>query len=205
MYKLKFMDLNKNPVEELSFKLKVIESAICMFPLKGFEETTFLDISKDVGCSQQAIYAHYKTKMDLLYACTLHAAEKGRDFIYNKANDEDSGLSRLKSYIQGNLEFFSTCENEAVAILALYYFASTHPKILEVYNFIQHVALKRITDDLTQAYNNGQIKKQDFENSALLIHSLMVGEIYKIYRDKGEKKINDRVNRAYSAALKLLA
>ena len=51
---------------------RILDAALHVFSEKGYSQTTFVDIAKEIGLSKGAVYWHFKTKTDLLAAIIQH-------------------------------------------------------------------------------------------------------------------------------------
>lgn len=167
---------------------RILVAASEMFFKNGLEETTFAQIAKKVGVTQPLIYAHFKNKMDLLRGVCIRAVEQGQIFIGARVAQGATASDRFKSYIQSNLEFFNLEREHAHSISALYYFAGSSPMISELFNHIQNAAVDRMEKLLIQAQAEGQFSKADVKKAIRAIHSMLVGDCYKIAysQSKGE-------------------
>ncbi len=168
---------------------QIIDTALDCFLEKGFEETTFKQITDKLGVSQPALYQYFNNKMDLLIACSLASAEKGRSYIDSQINPKDNAITRLEQYIEANFTFFKKSPKEAFALAAIYFFSLTHPEVRAIYQQIQIKSIERLEAVLMQiSYEKGQ-KLFNSLRLAEMIQSFMVGETYKkIYLTKKEKR-----------------
>ena len=176
--------------EKLSSKQLIIDVATKLFFSQGFEETTFSDVSKKVGISQPALYAHFRNKMDILKHGSLHAAIQGRAYIDSRLNPNDRAPLRLKSYLQANLDFFWNEKEFAHSIIALYYFASSSPELLELFLKIQDAAVERIETLLIQGKHEGAYAFKNTHSIARAVHSLLVGDCYKTIYSRSKTAAN---------------
>lgn len=64
------IDREKIPEADLpaSRRTQILESALKVFPQKGFEKTTLLDVAQEAGISSAAIYQYFRSKEDLFLA-----------------------------------------------------------------------------------------------------------------------------------------
>lgn len=77
-------------------KQHILESAIRVFALRGFEDASVRSIASEAGLTTGAIYHHYKNKEDLYYDAVKEAA-----YFVHKLSEKNED-SRLKS----NAEMF---------------------------------------------------------------------------------------------------
>lgn len=157
----------------------IIEATLECFVKYGFEETTFRHISTKLKLSQPALYKYFDNKMDLLAACSLVSAEKGRALIDAQINPKDNATKRFHQYLQANFCFFKTESKEALAITSMYFFGQSNKSMREIYESIQLKSIDRFEAMLLQiSYETGKKMKNSYQ-LAELIQSLMVGEVFK--------------------------
>ncbi len=183
-------------VQKIDTRTQIMRQAIALFASKGFEATTFSDIAKKCKISQPAIYNHFANKMDLLKGCALYSAEMGRTFIDSKAQPHLPASKRLPLYFHSNMEWFSSAKNYGNVILALYFFAYSDEAIRVLHDRIVDSAVERIKGILISGQHEGAWKIKDPAVTARMLHSLLVGEVYKfIYEtdSRGLEKATDDV------------
>lgn len=171
--------------------LKFIEAAVDIFDKYGFEEATFQQISKKCGVSQPALYNHFKNKMDLLNACALHSAQLGRLYIDSKADINSPAKIRLLSYLQANLDWFAQNKKYASTIIAVYYFAGMNQDSKKLFVILQTTAMERIRQIINQGVREKNWKQDSSMNAERLIHSLLVGELYKIIYEDDVSRVSE--------------
>ena len=171
---------------------QIIEVALDHFLNSGFEETTFNQIAKSLGVTQPALYSYFDNKMGLLEGCCLWAAQKVREFIDDQVDPREPAMKRLSQYIRGNLEFFRRHRREAYAMSAVYFFAQTHEKLKQAYDLIQANSLDRFEAAILQvSYERGK-KIKNPRAAAELLHSLVIGEVYKVIHHPRQYKPQER-------------
>lgn len=172
--------------DKISPRSRILAAASALFYEKGLEETTFAAIAKHAKTSQPSIYIHFKNKMDLLKYVCLEAAECGRNFIDARINPQAPAPARFASYLEGNLDFFRTKKIQAHSLMALYYFAASSKEIETIFNLVQQTGLQRIETFLIQGNYEHSYAIENTEDKARLIHSILVGDCYKVIYAKTE-------------------
>lgn len=162
-------------------RLRIIESALDAFVAVGFTETTFGKLSEMSGLTQPGIYAYFSDRGELLAACALHAAEKGREFIDQAIRPQVYASDALKTYIEMNFRWTIERRRDAYAILAMYYFGATHPAIQALHFQLDAIGIERINGYLLQGIREKLWHLGDPKETAQRIHSLLVGELIKAF------------------------
>lgn len=90
----------KQDEKSLATKMKVLESASLLFSQKGFESTTMQDITNSSGVSKGAIYHHFKSKEEILFALTDRLFNDIEPFEKIKGCNNLNGLDKIKSVFQ---------------------------------------------------------------------------------------------------------
>lgn len=183
---------------------RILSSATELFFKQGLEVTTFAQIAKKSGVTQPAIYAHFSDKMDLLGQVILTSVEKGRAQIDEKVSDRDPALTRIKNYLNANLDFFSSDKINAHSLMAGFYFGLSDPKIGVLYRAIRERTIERLEILILQAIREGSAKTKDAKSSAEVIYSCLVGTSYDaIYLEKpsGLREIKNRLWRVAETSL----
>ena len=177
--------------KKVDASVRFIEAAVDIFDKYGFEEATFQQISKKCGVSQPALYNHFKNKMDLLNACAIYSAQLGRIYIDSKADVNIPAKERLISYLKANLDWFAHNKKYASTIVAVYYFAGMNQDSKKLFDLLQSTAMERIRQILNQGVREKSWKLAVSNGSERLIHSLLVGELYKIIYEDDLAKVSE--------------
>ena len=77
---------------------KILDVAIRLFNLKGYNAATTSEIAKKAGISEPTLYTHFENKKDLFLACFRSISDQllaGYRDVYNKNTDDEKG------YIEG--------------------------------------------------------------------------------------------------------
>lgn len=96
MYGGESMARNKHPEKTVE---QILSISYRLFLEKGYEQTTIQDIINELGMSKGAIYHHFKSKDDILYAIGDQGFNERNPFEKYKHMDHLNGLEKLKSII----------------------------------------------------------------------------------------------------------
>ena len=184
---------------------RIIAAAARLFLTTGFEATTFAGIAKEVGISQPAIYNYFDSKMDLLKAVCLTAADTGRTFIDARIDSNRKAPERLHAYIEANLFFFCEHRVHAHSMMALYYFAAVDSGLKTIFDQVQEKGILRIESYLIHGEFEKAWKVKKKRVLAEQIHSLIVGESYKAVYSIGKPAVRARATALWHLTKSILA
>lgn len=173
-------------------RLRIIETALDCFYEVGLTETSFKMISERSGLSQPGIYAYFHDKNSLLLACSTYAIERGREFVGAEVSRERGAKEVLNTYLKQNLKWAFKDRKVIHSLIAMYYFGATHPPLQELHWSIDQNSITRIEGYLLSGNREGAWKVREPKKVAREIHSLLVGEMIKIFHWPGERGLDER-------------
>lgn len=185
-------------------KKKIIEAATLLFYDKGLNDIPFAQIAAKASLTQPAIYKYFENKTVLLAHCCTSAAEEGRKYIRSKINPMDLPQEQIKSYISANLEWFNKNRPEAYALISMYYFAHSSEIMSDLKNQIEQSGIKNITILVRQSYGTKKFDLEKIQHTARLIHSMMVGEIFKMFYNQPVLSMKKRIETLEHQVIKIL-
>jgi AcrR family transcriptional regulator len=185
-------------------RINIIEVAMKLFYDKGLSEVTFSQISAESGLTQPALYKYFDNKIVLLSQCCLFAAENGRKNIQAQLNPMELPLIQISTYISANLEWFSRSRPEAYALLSMYYFAKSSDEMKSIKHQIESAGVNNITVLIRQSYGEKKFDLENVQNAARMIHSMMVGEIFKLFYNDPSMALKKRIEILDNQVLKII-
>lgn len=174
-------------------KIKIIEAAIELFYQNGLNEVTFSQIAAKAELTQPALYKYFENKLVLLYECCLYSSERGRAYIVSKVKPMDLPLDQIKSYVAANLDWFHRNRPEAYALLSMFYFAHSSENMNAIKLKIEQTGMDSIAVLIRQSYGAKSFDLEAIQNKARLIHSMLVGEIFKAFYGQPTMAIKKRI------------
>lgn len=113
------MPRNKYPEETVR---KILDAALTLFLEKGYEQTTILDIVKNMGgMTRGAFYHHFKSKEEVLDALGDQLFFDNNPFEKLKEQTNLTGLEKLKTLIIQSTE---DTDNRKISIMSVQAFQS---------------------------------------------------------------------------------
>ncbi len=153
-------------------KQHLLESAIRVFAVKGFDDASMREIAAEAGLTTGAIYHHYKNKDDLFYDAVKEAAY----FVHKLSErNEDSQLKtneEMFSEIRNNVrERMSKEVEQRLLILLAAYAMSKGGRIQEKYKQDYTEIIQRVADMYFYAFG---VQNQQYQKSlaAILVAAL---------------------------------
>lgn len=166
----------------MNTKDKIIEVALDLFSINGYESVSVRDISKAVGIKESSLYNHFKNKQDIFDTIILLCTEKAMNQYKNLKIDQT---------LQGDFAIYNRMSEELLIQISLElfkFYVSDHDmsrfrKILIIEQFknknIQELYFKYFIDDAisfqTQLFHYlmevGALKKSNPESVAYEFYS----------------------------------
>jgi AcrR family transcriptional regulator len=151
---------------------RIREAAVVEFARHGFEASTTRDIAAQAGLSAAAMYPHYRSKEELLYAISLDGHHRALEALRSADRAVSPPPERLKAVVAAFAEW--QAEHSELARVVQYEIRSLSPA-----HHRHIVRLRRDTMDvlrqvLTAGTASGDFDSQPIEGVLLAISSLCV-------------------------------
>ena len=91
---------------------RIIGSAVDLFYLHGFEGTSMRNIARSVGCTQAAIYYHFRNKEELLYTIVDQFAKDMLLELKSILLKKSDPIEKLRETIKGQIFLMKTRRKE---------------------------------------------------------------------------------------------
>jgi len=91
---------------------KIIGSAVDLFYLHGFEGTSMRNIARSVGCTQAALYYHFRNKEELLYTIVDQFAKDMLLELKSILLKKSDPIEKLRETIKGQIFLMKTRRKE---------------------------------------------------------------------------------------------
>jgi len=92
---------------------RLYQAAIEAFATRGFHATTTRDIASAAGMSPAALYAHHRTKEELLYVIAVRGHEASLALVRNAIASHDDPVEQLRTLAHSFAEFHATSHTTA--------------------------------------------------------------------------------------------
>lgn len=94
-------------------RFRLYEAAIEAFATQGFHATTTRDIAAAAGMSPAALYAHHRTKEELLYVIAVRGHEASLALVRRAIASHDDPVAQLRQLAHSFAEFHATSHTTA--------------------------------------------------------------------------------------------
>jgi TetR/AcrR family fatty acid metabolism transcriptional regulator len=159
---------NKTPKE--STKDRIINSAKKLFAEQGYQKTTVVDISKQAGLSEAALYEYFQGKEDLLLTIPdLWVAELIED-LKDQLFGLKGAFNKLRKYLWWNMR---RIEQSPLDAKIVYLFLKTNANFMktEVYSNVK-ILYSFLTDIFEEGKKSGEMKP---DLDPLLARAIFIG------------------------------
>ncbi len=171
----------------------LVETALTLFERDGFHKVGLPALGKELGISHAAIYAYFDDKDDLLAECCRLSMGEIRRIIDSQIDPNASSESRLKGYLDGNLEWVLKHRRHGNALLSMYYFGAQSAKLRALHLEMDQGSIARLETHLILGNQSGAWHVRSTRARASAIHSLIVGEMVKAFHFPREIPRADRL------------
>ncbi len=183
---------------------KIIHSSIHLFAKKGLHWVSFQEIAQEVGVAQPTIYKYFVDKDDVLLNCLNRVVISGRQLIDQCVDPYKSSEEQIYGYIYGNFLWVSKHPDEALILLSTYYFAFNHKNIASRLAEINSQSIERLEVRLAAGEREGAWPSSDRNLLARIIHSLIIGEMFKQLHEPESISPKKRVEQVMNEIKKIL-
>ncbi len=159
---------NKTPKE--STKDRIINSAKKLFADQGYQKTTVVDISKQAGLSEAALYEYFQGKEDLLLTIPdLWVADLIED-LKDQLFGLKGAFNKLRKYLWWNMR---RIEQSPLDAKIVYLFLKTNANFMktEVYSNVK-ILYSFLTDIFEEGKKSGEMKP---DLDPLLARAIFIG------------------------------
>ncbi|MGN6722271.1 MAG: TetR/AcrR family transcriptional regulator [Marmoricola sp.] len=109
--------MNSTPTPDVAAwsdgRSRLYEAAIEAFANRGFHATTTRDIAAAAGMSPAALYAHHRTKEELLYVIAVRGHEASLALVRSAIASHDDPVEQLRALAHSFAEFHATSHTTA--------------------------------------------------------------------------------------------
>lgn len=109
------MSKTQKQVQGEQTRQRIIEAAIQLFARKGFYSTSIADLAQATGLTKGALYHHFESKDDLLFAVIETVRELWRDTVVHDVLKAGNALDRLVVLFENHARLIS--EHETLCLV----------------------------------------------------------------------------------------
>ena len=175
--------------EILAFKReRILQEAVSLFYARGFTGTTLDDIAHELGVTKPFIYAHFKSKTDLLAAICLPMMELALAAASKVAKSEGTATERLRGLV---VDFTSAVLHNQASIAIYFRDERSLPRGIRGEIDAMRRKFDRILSKLLQeGVAAGEFELRDVELAALAMGG-MISWAYIWHRPTGRLQVEE--------------
>lgn len=159
-------------------RLLIVETAIKLFSMNGFFETSIQNIAKECGVSQSAVFHHFRDKISLFEGILSYVVLKNHTQVSASFSIKDNAQIRLVKHCEENLKWALSNPDEAKCVILLYYGSTYDPKLKALNDRIAEVGRERIVEYIYAGTREGFFNKDlKVPKVAEVVHQWLIGAI----------------------------
>lgn len=180
----------------------LLTAALESFAEQGFHGTSTREIARKARMSPAALYAHFKSKEELLYRISIVLATKGLETLREAASVDGSVRDRLARVIRTHAAFHARMWTAArVANLELHALTPRHRRVIEdIYQKTKQV----IHECVSSGVKAGEFEVDDISLTNVAIMSLVVS-VCRWYSPEGVLSPDEVGERCAKLVMKMVA
>ena len=146
---------------------QIMETSLEIIKQGGIQSLTIKSISKQIGISEQAIYRHFDSKIEILVSLITYFNQKLKN-SFEPNSQTNSAISKIKNLTQAHMEYLDSHPAMAVVIFGEEIFQNDSTLAKEVSNALNK-RIKAMTKIISKGQNSGEIKNNfSAENIAFM-------------------------------------
>jgi len=109
----------KTFIEEARRK-QIIDAALQTIAERGYTQTSFADIAKNLGITKGLIAYHFEGKADLIASVLRTIINNQAAYIHTQLEEQETATDKLRTYITASLEYIENNRTHFVALVDLW-------------------------------------------------------------------------------------
>ncbi len=182
----------------------ILEKALDLFEKKGAHEVLLREIGKPLRLAPATVHKHFPSRDVLIEACCREGIQRARSFVDERIPENDPAERKLRHYIHANFLWVTELRRELHVLLTMYYLGLTSKFFRDLHAEIDQISVARIESLLIQGVREGAWSPQECAPLARALHSLLVGEMIKAYREENSFSAESRTRAFWKIAKKLV-
>lgn len=163
-------------------RARLLSAALDSFASRGFHGTGTRDIAQRAGMSPSAVYVHFRTKEELLYALSLAGHQHALEVVEAAAAAHLSAPDQLREVVERYSEWHALFHTNARVVQ--YELAALHPDHLLEIVHIRRATEARVRAVIRAGAATGEFSVGSTHTAALAVLSLGI-DIARWYREDG--------------------
>lgn len=157
-------------------KLLILESAIKLLKVNGYENLSYQKIADDIGLSQSAVIKHFPSKSVLFTNMRSLASQSNQKWIQSKLKNIQSGIKQLEIYAYETANWALLNPSYAELLHLGYYYSKDIKELQKMNLSTWKNSDKRISSFLNLAIEQNEISKEiPMESTSKQFHFWVTG------------------------------
>ena len=140
---------------------RIIDSAIRLFAIHGFAETSFQMIADECGVTHSTALYHFKSKTGLIREVIEEITAHNHDYVDSRIDRSLGGKDTLREHIYWNTQWAVEFRSHVQVLLLLYYYAFMNPELKELHLKYIRVAKERALHYILAGQREGTLISSD--------------------------------------------
>ncbi|ADB52416.1 TetR/AcrR family transcriptional regulator [Conexibacter woesei] len=149
---------------------RMLLAAVDAFAAEGYSAATTRDIAERAGMSPAAVYVHYRSKADLLYAISLVGSQSSLDAVTAALEEETDPVQRLRGYVSAFVAWHA--HNHTLARVIQYELKALTPEHFDEVDALRRRRAGLLRSELRRGARAGAFQIDDQATTALAILSM---------------------------------
>ena len=195
----------KNLTKGEKTRIHIIEAATEILFERGFYQITLSQIAKSIGLTQQSIYKYFDSMDSIIIESCIHWVKEAHDEIDQEGFGLLSAGEQLQAMVRSNLKYSQKNRKKDALLIGLYYYALSSSEAMAAHQKIKNDGIRRLHRLIVQGNRESCWDVKDPQVKANSIHSLLVGEVFKMIIEPSELKLESRIKNALDEIANLLS
>jgi AcrR family transcriptional regulator len=174
-------------------RLRILEMATELFYEFGIQNVTCAQIATAAGISQPAIYNHFENLHSIAIEAVRHWVQEAQQVIDSRVFEKTSADHQLMSMLEENFRYSANNRKKDALLFALLHYGLNSTEAMKLYIALTNAGIARIETLLDRGNRDRSWQIADPKEMAVLIHSLLLGEILKLIMQPAERDLEDRI------------
>lgn len=149
---------------------RMLLAAVDAFATRGYSATTTREIAERTGLSPAAVYVHYRSKVELLYAISLAAGQAVLDTVERAVDEHATPVERLHAFVVAFVAWHA--ENYTLARVIQYEARALEPGQFDAVDALRRRCERLLRSELRRGAASGEFDIDDQSSTAMAILSL---------------------------------
>ncbi|MGW4028617.1 TetR family transcriptional regulator [Streptomyces sp. NPDC004838] len=149
---------------------RIMEAALAAFAARGYHGASTRDIAAAAGLSPSAVYAHHRTKEELLYAISLAGHRSALAAVERALAEESTAVGRVRALVHDHTAWHA--RHHQLARVVQYELGALAPEHRDEIVTLRRRTERLVRDEIAAGAASGAFRTDDVDGVTLTIVSL---------------------------------